>query len=466
MARVARGEAERRSEAGDRTRLAVVAREHDRAGALGRREPVPHTSDGRGQGGPADRLDRVLVDRRDRRRVQIADGHERERDRSRDSGRDTDHDPEPEAASSSRRRAVARRRRLRRRAARAAGPSCSTASPPATKTTTSMVRYARPSGRYGRASVRRRSHQSPASQRAARSGPISSSCRGRSPTRLPIGSSLPISSASSSCGQPWCACQRRFGTQRRSASAAPAQSQRAAREARGGGRAGSRRRGRPTQEQHEILVLEPEADDQADEQPLPLVPAAEDAGHEQHHRDPDENIERRRREQMADRHRCAGGCSRERGHGLTCAACTELPGDERDEHDDDRDRDGRHDAQTTGVFAEGRFRQPAEQGRQRRLIVVPPGRVPRGDAEVELVAVVAVAVRGRDEQRQLGRSDGKNERPRDGGPATIHYEWRLFPTTSTAAQPLSSRAAATACASMWACSWPVTAARKCSRSRA
>ena len=224
---------------------------------------------------------------------------------------------------------------------------------------------------------------------------------------------------------------------------------------------------RAEQEQHEILVLEPEADDQADEQPLALVPAAEDAGHEQHHRDPDENIERRRREQMADRHRRTRGGSRERGHCLACAARTELAGDERDEHDHDRDRDGRHHAQTAWVFAEYRFRQPAEQRRQRRLIVVPPGRMPRGDAEVQLVAVVAVAVRGRDEQRELGRSDGKNERPRDGGAAAIHHACRLFPTTPTGrAQPLSSRAVATACASMWACSWPVTAARKCSRSRA
>ena len=178
------------------------------------------------------------------------------------------------------------------------------------------------------------------------------------------------------------------------------------------------------QEQHEILVLEPEAGDEADEQPLPLVAAAEDAGHEQHHRDPDENVERRRREQMADCHRRARGSSRERGDRLAGATRTELAGDERDEDDDDRDRDGRYHAQSAGVFAEGRFRQPAQQRRQRRLIVVPPGRMLRGDAEVELVAVVAVAVRGRDEQRELGRRDGKNERPGDGGTAAIHW-WTI-----------------------------------------
>ena len=205
----------------------------------------------------------------------------------------------------------------------------------------------------------------------------------------------------------------------------------------------------PSEDQHEILVLEPEADDEADEQPLPLVAAAEDAGHEQHHRHPDENVERRRREQMADRHRRARGGSRERGDCLARATRTELAGDERDEDDHDRDRDCRDDAQSARVVTERRFRQPAEQRRQRRLIVVPPGRMLRGDAEVQLVPVVAVAVRGRHEQRELGRRDGKNERPGDGGTAAIHYAWRLFPRAPTSrAQPLSSRAVATAWASM------------------
>ena len=203
------------------------------------------------------------------------------------------------------------------------------------------------------------------------------------------------------------------------------------------------------QEQLEVLVLEPDADDEADEQPLPLVAAAEDAGHEQHHRDPDENVERRRREQMTDGHRRARGSSRERGDCLACATRTELASNERNEDDHDRDRDRRDDAQSAWVFTECRFRQPAQQRRQRRLIVVPPGRMLGGDAEVQLVPVVAVAVRGRHEQRELGRRDGKNERPGDGGTAAIHYGRRLFPAAPRSrAQPLSSRAVATACASM------------------
>ena len=166
---------------------------------------------------------------------------------------------------------------------------------------------------------------------------------------------------------------------------------------------------------------------------------------------------------MADRHRHARGGGRECCDCLTCATRTELTGDERDEDDHDRDRDCRDHAQSARVCTEGKLGEAAKQRRQRRLIVIPPGRVLRSDTKVQLVAVVAVAVRGRDEQRELRRRDGQHKRPGDRGPATIHEEGRLFPAR---AQPLSNRAAATACASVWACSWPVTAARKCSRSRA
>ena len=72
------------AEACDRARLAVVARVHDGAGALGGRQPVPDTRNGRGKGRPADRLDRVLVDRGNRRRVDVLHRHEREDECSRD----------------------------------------------------------------------------------------------------------------------------------------------------------------------------------------------------------------------------------------------------------------------------------------------------------------------------------------------------------------------------------------------
>ena len=98
-----------------------------------------------------------------------------------------------------------------------------------------------------------------------------------------------------------------------------------------------------------MLVLEPDADDEADEQPLSLVPAAEDPRHEVDDRHPDEHVERRRREEMADRHRRAGRRSRERGHRLARTSRAELPCDQRDEHDDERDRDGGDNAQPARV---------------------------------------------------------------------------------------------------------------------
>ena len=81
------------------------------------------------------------------------------------------------------------------------------------------------------------------------------------------------------------ACQRRFGIQRTSASAAPPHSHELrARSKRRSSEAAAGERGE--QEQHEMLVLEPDADDKADKQPLPIVPAAEDAHHEQHRPSP------------------------------------------------------------------------------------------------------------------------------------------------------------------------------------
>ena len=97
----------------------------------------------------------------------------------------------------------------------------------------------------------------------------------------------------------------------------------------------------------------------------------------------------------------------------------------------------RQHAQTARVFAEYRFGQPAEQRRQRRLIVVPPGRVPRGDAEVELVAVVAVAVRGRDEQRSSAAATGRTRDHATGGRRRSTV--RLFPRAAAGSAALQPR---------------------------
>ena len=77
-------------------------------------------------------------------------------------------------------------------------------------------------------------------------------------------------------------------------------------------------------------------------------------------------------------------------------------------------RDGGESPQPARVVPEEPLGQAPDQRRQRWLIVVAPGGVPRGDAEVELVPVIAVAVCGCDEQQKLGGGNQQDERPGDG----------------------------------------------------
>ena len=85
-----------------------------------------------------------------------------------------------------------------------------------------------------------------------------------------------------------------------------------------------------------MLVLEPDADDQADEQPLSLVPAAQDPGHDVHQRHPDQHVEGRRREQVPDRHRRPRRGRCQRRHRLSRRSRAELSSDQGDEHHDER----------------------------------------------------------------------------------------------------------------------------------
>src|SRR5829696_4637719 len=123
---------------------------------------------------------------------------------------------------------------------------------------------------------------------------------------------------------------------------------------------------------------------------------------------------------MSYRHRGPGRSGRERSDRLSRTSGAELPRDRRDEHHDERDRDRRDDAQPARRLAEQRLREAPDQRRQRRLVVVPPGWVLRGDAEVQLVAVVTVAVRRGEEQQQFAGRDREDKRPRDGRPTMRH----------------------------------------------
>ena len=101
-----------------------------------------------------------------------------------------------------------------------------------------------------------------------------------------------------------------------------------------------------------MLVLEADAGDKADKQPLPIVSAGEDSHDEEHECHPDEKIERRRREKMPDRHRNPRGGSRERRHRLSRTTGAELSGDQGDQHHDEGDRDRGQHPQSAGILAE------------------------------------------------------------------------------------------------------------------
>ena len=165
-----------------------------------------------------------------------------------------------------------------------------------------------------------------------------------------------------------------------------------------------------------MLVLEADADDQPGEQPLALVSTAQDPGHDIHQRHPDEHVEGRRGEQVPQCHRRPRRGRCQRRHRLSCPSCAELSGNQGDEHHDDGHRHGRQHPQAARVRAERPLREAAEQRGQGRLVVVPPGGMARGDTEVQLVPVIAVAVRRRNQQQELGGCDRQYEHPGDSIP--------------------------------------------------
>ena len=112
---------------------------------------------------------------------------------------------------------------------------------------------------------------------------------------------------------------------------------------------------------------------------------------------------------------------------LAARAGAQLPCEKRDKDDDDRDDQRGDDPQSSRRLAEDRLADPAEERRQRPLIVVAGSRMAGRGAEVELVAVVAVAVRERELQEQLHRSDGEHE-PRSERPAIRHRQRSRAPS--------------------------------------
>ena len=175
-------------------------------------------------------------------------------------------------------------------------------------------------------------------------------------------------------------------------------------------------RERHDEKKHELLVFESDAGDQTDEQPLPRIPAAKDPRHDVHQRHPDQHVEGRRREKVADRHRRRRRGRCQRRHRLSRSSCAQLPGDQGDKHDNESHRDSRQHPQPARVRAEHPFRETADKRGKRRLVVVPPRRMSGGDTEVQLVPVIAVTVRRHHQQQELSGCDRQYEQPGDSIP--------------------------------------------------
>ena len=141
-----------------------------------------------------------------------------------------------------------------------------------------------------------------------------------------------------------------------------------------------------------------------------VVATSQDAGDHEQRRNPDEEVEGRRAEQM-----CPTARTKPDEAVPTAATSwpvepgTELAREECDEHDDDGSGERGHGPKAAGRLPEQRFAEPTEKRCQRSLVVVARGRMTRGGTEVELVAVVAVPVGERDLQRELRRGDREHE---------------------------------------------------------
>ena len=140
----------------------------------------------------------------------------------------------------------------------------------------------------------------------------------------------------------------------------------------------------------------------------------------------------------------------QRGHRLPRASSAELSGEQGDQHDDEADRNGRQHPQSARVCTEHPLREAAKQRGESRLIVVAPSGMVSRDAEVQLVAVIAVPIRRRNEQQHRGKCDRKDKRPGDSRMLATHDQptasrtfWISGSRTRPARKPEPVRSAAT-----------------------
>ena len=417
--RVRARDAERAAVACDRARLAVVARIDDRGRALGRRQFVPHPRDGRGEGGPADRLDRVLVDVGNRRRMHVLDRHERQRDQRRDRGRQGDRDPERELPTSP--------------ASQPAFGDHAAGAEQDEQQTHRVVRLrsrherdreqheVREAERTVRPSLgRRSSHQRPPSHSGARSGPIKQKLERQKlhavPDRLLLARSWRRARVGASRGEPArggsaATARRRVRLRPTARGCGPDPSG-----ARGGNRTREPRRGEARGACSPVRCRRPGRRAATVARPRrrgsgpPCTPASPRTG----------------TSKVVVESRCPTAiAAADAAVASAATACPARPApSSRAISATSTTTSAMATADTIrsprGSAAEHPLREAAEQRRQGRLVVVPPGRMPGRNAEVQLVAVVAVPVRRRNEQQQLGGRDRKHERPGDSRSPTTH----------------------------------------------
>ena len=165
------------------------------------------------------------------------------------------------------------------------------------------------------------------------------------------------------------------------------------------------------EEQDEMLVEEPDAHDEPDDDPEARIGSLKKARHQPQHEHPREDVERGGAQDVSHREEDGSDGAAHRGEDARPRRAAEMPAQRRREHDEGHAHEHRWHAQGAGRCAEHRLRDVPEQRGQRWLVDVAPREVMARLDEVELVAMEAVSIGGREEDdtergRDTQRSQG------------------------------------------------------------
>ncbi len=148
------------------------------------------------------------------------------------------------------------------------------------------------------------------------------------------------------------------------------------------------------QEQDEVLVEEPDADDEPDDDPEARIGSLKEARHQPQHEHPRQDVEGGGAQDVSHREEDGSDCAAHRGEDARPRRAPEVPAERRREHDERHADEHRRHAQGARRRAEHSLRDVPEQRGEGWLVDVAPCEVVAGFDEVELVAMEAVAVRG------------------------------------------------------------------------